>query len=339
MAVSDANQFLIDFIDSEISIGQGIRTRASSSQGALREFLRKENSRDPSFPVLLQTQDRDFLGGSFARHTKIWPLDDIDIFFPLDGFDLVYFRNQERTSTTLVSDGKISKNPLLGSRWMTGSYISSSKLQQGFSDVLKRGYPTTEIEAADEAISIQTTIGASENNEGLNFDAVPCVLVKPNDGSTVFYLIPDGNGGWTQTNPRIDERLGADLQSYHNEAYRPAVKILKYWAKNKMQDKFGSYYTELACSLEFLKLMNGKRRCISIGAGLSIAFAALRDAVQKGQQISFTPGAPPVKLKGLIGPSDFEKLSSAASQASSAWSNEAAGLHSKAVSIWTSILE
>jgi len=39
---------------------------------------------------LLSREDSDFLGGSFARHTKIWPLDDIDIFFPMDGGTLVY---------------------------------------------------------------------------------------------------------------------------------------------------------------------------------------------------------------------------------------------------------
>jgi hypothetical protein len=79
------------FIDKELLITQGYRSQASDSHNALREYLRTENDRDKSFPPILKNADSDFIGGSYGRETKIWPLDDIDIYVPLDGFGLVYY--------------------------------------------------------------------------------------------------------------------------------------------------------------------------------------------------------------------------------------------------------
>lgn len=82
-----------DLLTNSINIREGIRTIASTSQQNLREFLQGECERDSSFPPVLRTVDNDFLGGSFARHTKNRPLDDIDIYLPLDGANLFYYEH------------------------------------------------------------------------------------------------------------------------------------------------------------------------------------------------------------------------------------------------------
>src|SRR5713101_4166860 len=81
---------LESLLDRQINITKGIRQKASDSQQHLREFLASERKRDASFPRVLTSADSDFLGGSFARHTKTWPLDDIDVYIPLDGEYLSY---------------------------------------------------------------------------------------------------------------------------------------------------------------------------------------------------------------------------------------------------------
>ena len=78
------------FLQQEIAISTNARQGASRSQNYLRSILRGKAENDTSFPEILTSEDSDFLGGSFARHTKIWPLDDIDLFLPLDGAGLVY---------------------------------------------------------------------------------------------------------------------------------------------------------------------------------------------------------------------------------------------------------
>ncbi len=128
------------FLDQEINIGRGTRSIASDSQNHLREFLADEAGRDTGFPRILANSDSDFLGGSFARHSKIWPLDDIDVYFPIDGAGLVYSKNGSRLPYTVLSDDTTSWNPLLmtADRWMEGFYLSSRKLMDGFPAALSQ---------------------------------------------------------------------------------------------------------------------------------------------------------------------------------------------------------
>ncbi len=333
-APSDVKQYFETYLETHISIGKGIRARASSSHNALREFLRTEHSRDATFPVLLEDRDRDFIGGSFARHTKVWPLDDIDIYFPIDGRGLLYWKGGSLTCTTVVSDGKIWSNPLLTSRWMNGNWVSSLKVHEGFNDVLRRRYPDRKIEAADESVSIQTSIGASESSDGLNFDAVASFLIQPNDRSQSYYLIPDGNDHWIQTNPRLDEDICSSLHSYHNETFRPAVRLLKFWVTAIFKDKFGSYYVELACMRHFLGLKNAHQVCSRISAALLLAFEGFAAAAAAGEQLSFTPGALPVKPKGLVTAENSSLIRFGATKAREAWDFEARGNYAQAIATW-----
>ena len=97
------SQCFEDMLSEKINIVAGTRAKASDSQNHLRDFLTSEHSHDGTFPRILA--DSDFLGGSFARHTKIWPLDDIDIFTPLDGEGLTYVRSGQKLPYTVVGDG------------------------------------------------------------------------------------------------------------------------------------------------------------------------------------------------------------------------------------------
>src|SRR3989338_5525256 len=113
-SVNGSFEHLLD--SSEINIPPGIRSKAGDSQNHLREFLEGQHKRDNSFPRLLSKNDNEFLGGSFARHTKDKPLDDIDVYFPLDGHNLFYIQNGIRLPYTVVSDNILKENPLLSSR-------------------------------------------------------------------------------------------------------------------------------------------------------------------------------------------------------------------------------
>ncbi|MDP2754374.1 MAG: nucleotidyltransferase [Nitrospirota bacterium] len=195
------------FIDNEINIPKGIRAIASTSQKHLREFLSSEEDRDDAFPRVLLIEDNDFLGGSFARHTKIWPLDDIDIYIPLDGHSLFYSEWGMVQPYTVVSDDILTSNPLLKPRWMKGQYISSQKLISEFATVLNRHYPNqTKIKPNRQAVSIRMTHGETNSGDGLGYDVVPCFSMKPHNNTELpFYLMPNGNDGWIRTNPRCYE--------------------------------------------------------------------------------------------------------------------------------------
>src|SRR4030042_3868859 len=236
------------FMDNEINIPKGIRSIASTSQKHLREFLSSEKDRDDTFPRVLLIEDNDFLGGSFARHTKIWPLDDIDIYIPLDGHSLFYSEWGMVQPYTVVSDSIITSNPLLKPRWMTAQYISSQKLISEFATVLNRHYPNqTKIKANRQAVSIRMTHGETNSGGGLGYDVVPCFSMKPHNNTEFpFYLMPNGNDGWIRTNPRLDNEISKQLHTSNYKTYRKTVKLIKYWNNLKLKGSINSYYIELA---------------------------------------------------------------------------------------------
>lgn len=332
------NSAFEDFLGREINIVSGIRSIASDSQNHLRDFLCSERDRDWTFPRILSVADSDFLGGSFARHTKTWPLDDIDIYVPIDGNSLVYRNVFGRLPYTVVSDGILTGNPVLNSRWTNGDYISSSKLINEFTKVLRRHYPAeTKVYPNGSAISIRMSLGQTESADGLGYDVVPCFSLKPDDSNELhIYVIPDGNNGWKHTNPRIDTAIADLLQAFHNECYRKIIKLVKYWNKHQFNGVFSSYYIELAISQAFLLKRSQNEAVSSISQGLPVAFAAVKTAYINGGLTSWVKGAPPV-----LGPSldsdQVSMLNLAVDRAELAQLYEDCDLHNKAFEHWSKI--
>lgn len=327
-----------DLLADKINISLGTRTKASDSHNHLRDFLRAENSRDASFPRVLSKADADFLGGSFGRHTKIWPLNDIDLYVPLDGQYLYYLQNGLRLPYSVVSDQVLLCNPLLSPRWMIGAYISSTKLVFEFSKVLARHYPKeTDVRPNGNCVTIRMKQGATDNSDGLGYDVVPCFLLKPDDTKEFdFYLIPDGKGGWTRTNPKLDGYICESLQAFHQKIYRKVVKILKYWNDAQLDGAFSSYYIEFALCREFLTRKTNNNPLSSISEGLTIAFDSLQKAYGKGNQTSWIPGAPSIEKPALSLAQEI-KLTGARLSSGLAWTYERTSRDAEARVEWASI--
>ena len=324
-------------LESAINISDGIRSTASDSHNHLREFLEGENKRDTTFPRVLSIRDDDFLGGSFARHTKIWPLDDIDIYFPLDGFNLIYMNNGCRLPYTVISDGVLSSNPLLNSRWMVGSYISSAKLVAEFASVLKRHYPDTKVKPDGQSVVIRMTQGETSDEEGLGYDIVPCFSLQPdNNAESPFYLMPDGKDNWMRTNPRIDTEVAEKLHAANNKTYRKVVKIVKYWNKEKFNSILPSYYIELAIAKGYIQKNKEGETINSLSYGVAVGFWALNEAVKVGGQDSFLQLAPKV-YPGQLEAGHKLVIGAAQSVSLQAWNAEKTGNQDQALTHWKKI--
>ena len=63
---------LQELLDKEINLAQGRVSQGSTSHTYIRTLLANRRTTDPSFPWIL---DGDFLSGSYARGTKLHPLD------------------------------------------------------------------------------------------------------------------------------------------------------------------------------------------------------------------------------------------------------------------------
>ena len=324
------------FLDAEINISKATRSRTSTSQHHIREFLADETDRDDTFPRVLSIEDRDFLGGSFARHTKNWPLNDIDIYVPLDGHGLVYSQYGWPQPYTVVSDGVLDANPLLedASRWKNGYSISSRKLIDGFAEVLDRHYHASKVRRVGEAVNVRLTLGAGEDNDGLGFDIVPCFSLKAqNQGDQDFYLIPNGDGGWIHTNPRIDQGISDSLNRDNGRTLRKAVKLMKWWNTTYIGGRLESYYIELAVMRAFWNANQSGSTITAISAATSIAFRAVRDAAQLGDQEPVLRGAPKVK-RGDVTDRDMQWLSQDVQNCSLACHQELLGRDAEAIETW-----
>jgi hypothetical protein len=324
-------------LERHINIKQGVRSLASQSQNHLREFLNSECDRDSNFPRVLSRNDSDFLGGSFSRHTKIKPLDDIDIYLPLDGSHLFYYVGGSVMPYTVVADDVLHPNPLLTPRWMRGQYISSSALINGFASVLRRRFPQTTVNESGEAVRVQMTLGSSTDGEGIGYDVVPCFRLDPlNQNDTSFYLIPDGQDGWIRTNPRLDDILADTLQKHSNRVFRRAVKVLKFWNVSILYGALNSYYIELAVARCFWDFAKQSKPFGPLSHGVALAFWALQQHVQLGTQTSWVTGAPLV-APGELNSSHVNIIKSSASLACSAWDLEKQGNLTESASIWCTV--
>ena len=71
------------------------------------------------------------------------------------------------------------------------------------------------------------------------YDIVPCFYTD-----TGVYLIPDGNGNWKATDPRIDQKLVTETNQNYAGRLLQLIRILKYWNKYNSATTMGSYLFE-----------------------------------------------------------------------------------------------
>ena len=165
---------------------------AARRHGEVRDCIRKK------FDI-----KRDFLTGSYARHTKTKPLKDIDIFFCL-GEKEQYRRNKS------PFDVLISFKVCLAEKYGDGSVE------------LGRRCVTVEFAKSNPT--------ADEEGKVLSIDAVPAYELDGN------YEIPDCDlGKWIKTNPETHKEKATAKNKNLGGKWVPLVKMLKRW--NRSADK------------------------------------------------------------------------------------------------------
>lgn len=189
--------------------------------GAFDEFMRKTVRLDPDRTEVAKTSKNnlveeiekfpddgefflmfpDFASidyGSFSRKTKIRELDDIDLMI------------------VLHAEGNI-REPIGGGRFRirvpgtktrqddqcndNSNVLNSIKVINRFKEYLKNvsAYDKADIKRNQEAVTLKL-----KSYEWV-YDIVPCFMTVPDPGGNTFFLIPDGQGDWKPTDPRIDK--------------------------------------------------------------------------------------------------------------------------------------
>lgn len=207
------------------------RTRiARSSRDWLIEQLEGLPKKADYFPNLYDGMHIKY--GSFARSTKIQPLDDIDLIlaFSADGttytnysFGAYYKLNVPTSNANLWrltnDDGTLNSKKLV------------NKIVSSLSNISH--YAKADIHRRQEAATLKLT------SYEWNFDIVPAFYTD-----TGYYLIPDGTGDWKATDPRVDQNITSDTNAKHDGKILQIIRTLKYWQKRPTMPTISSYLFE-----------------------------------------------------------------------------------------------
>lgn len=174
-----------------------------------------------------------FLTGSYIRHTKIHPIDDLDIFFEINLLPWLELEECENNKFKILS---IVNNYPYESGSDNKKYLSPIKIINHIWNIVKTRYPNTREQWRNW--ECYTAFFSSYN---LTIDCVPCVRLVSGD-----YLIPYwwNNLYWKKTNPKIDEEKIDELNKYYDKRLKGIIKIMKFWNKKYNNSRFKSYHLE-----------------------------------------------------------------------------------------------
>lgn len=227
----------------KIGVSQFQISRGSTSHQYVRGLLDNKWKNDSSFPWLT---DGDFLSGSYARGTKIHPLDDIDVMMVIDGTGLFVVENGQQANAEVRGSGSVG-SPVHTYTYGTTGLISSKMILEKFRDAIKEAYPNSSISKDGQAINVWL------ESYNMGIDIVPCFHVLPKDGTKEFYFIPQGGESheWLKTNPKIDTEIVDGLDERHDKKFKSVVRLIKHWNEVHNNSRLKSYHLETIASCIF----------------------------------------------------------------------------------------
>lgn len=248
-------QALEEFIKEKVNLDPEETKIARNSRDWLIEQINNLPSKFDDFPSLYKERHKKF--GSFARNTKIRPLDDIDLIITFSASD----KEGNRASYICYSSSGTcyiyvpEEHKTLRIFCDENGYLNSRKILEKLKLYLSEipQYNKAEIHRRQEAVTLKLS------SYSWNFDIVPAFFTVKEDNGRDYYLIPDGNGNWKKTDPRIDQERVTNINKKHNGKALEFIRLLKYW-KRKNFNFISSYLFEniVLNFLEEKKLIDNK---------------------------------------------------------------------------------
>lgn len=222
------------FLENNVNLDSGETNRARRSKDWLLDQIHLFPSKDIWFPKLYSEKDISF--GSFARCTKKRPLDDIDMMVALNGDGGSYLEFTDRIEIYVHNPYSrlrafcFKDTNVLNSRKVINKFVSLlSGVPQYEKAMVKRN-----MEAATLNLSSYSWV----------FDLVPCFFTAKDMSYRDYYLIPDGQGYWKKTDPRIDRQRVRDVNQYHDGNVLNVIRLMKYWNRRATMPSMSSYLIE-----------------------------------------------------------------------------------------------
>jgi hypothetical protein len=232
---TNVNAAFHEFMVNHVNLDKDQTSTAKGSRGWLVGQIQAfPGKTELSFPKLYS--DVDIYFGSFERKTKIRELDDIDIMIGLSAEGGHYNTYMDRIEITVLD----SATELKALCYDGTNNLNSRKVVNKFVSALSsvEHYKKAEIHRQQEAATLNLSSYA------WCFDIVPAFFTKADALGKSYYLIPDGNGYWKKTDPRIDRQRVVDINQKHSGRVYNAIRIMKYWNRRPTMPSMPSYLLE-----------------------------------------------------------------------------------------------
>lgn len=232
--VKTVNEAFSVFLRDYVNLDPDETRRARSSRDWLLSQIHLFPDKDANFPRLYSEKDISF--GSFARRTKKRPLDDIDMMIALSAEGGVYHEFTDRIEIYVYQ----SAHKLKALCFDDTTTLNSRKVINKFISLLNQvpQYEKAEIKRNMEAATLNLT------SYPWAFDLVPCFFTQKDWSNRNYYLIPDGQGHWKKTDPRIDRNRVSEINQNHNGNVLNVIRLMKYWNRRPTMPSMSSYLIE-----------------------------------------------------------------------------------------------
>lgn len=256
----------VDLLPSQVA-------QARASRDFLLQSLRDAFRRTPGRVSLTDTVH---FYGSFARRTKIRPLNDIDLLFVVDVGDVVAVNNPFVASRTIQIHPNSSVTTAFNGRTVDRSLIRTDSQVSSIAvlnDVRNRlqtipQYRRSEVRPDGPAVVLNLA------SYDWSFDIVPALQI-----GTPFqpeFAIPDGRGGWIRTNPLRDSQNMTQRNQQSSGYVLPMVRLAKSW-NSQLRSPLPSYYFEMLCLQHHFTVFSAGQLNRLEGLLYSLSQAALRE--------------------------------------------------------------
>lgn len=228
------NSCFDDFIKYEVNLKPERVKIARTSRNNLFDNI-KQLCEDGRLPI--HYFEKNISYGSFARRTKVRPLDDIDLMFCFSACGGHYVEVCPNTLYTIkMQDGLSIYDDLCDEQGNLNSRKMINYIIKNITSL--KDYKKSEMHRNQEVATLQL------RSYEWNFDIIPCFYAYDD-----FYLIPDGKGNWKKTDPRIDaqriESVNSQVKLYpQSKDLYTFIRLMKYWKREKWGNHAGSYLFE-----------------------------------------------------------------------------------------------
>lgn len=223
-----------EFQKDTVNLDSGINDVAKRSKNWLLGKISNFDSGVENFPLLYEKGNTHF--GSYARKTKIRELDDIDLMIALNAQGSNYVEYSNRIEIHVSDDATNLLKLCHGEGKTLNSKRVINKFVAAFRNIPQ--YSNADIKRNQEAATLKLS------SYTWNFDIVPCFVTKENNEGEIFYLIPDGNGHWKKTNPKLDKERTSSINQTHDGNVLQAIRVIKFWNRRAAMPTISSYLLE-----------------------------------------------------------------------------------------------